>query len=104
MLGDVLIRATHATAQPRGVAVTPDGRYAVVAGGAQLTALPFAGYGAFCEQVTSVDSCGALWVIDLKTNSVIANVTGVGNEPYGVAVAQDADRDDHEDRSDRHDR
>lgn len=74
-------------ARPRGVAVTPDGRYAVVSGGNAAAGLPVGGYGAFCEQVTAVNNCGALWVIDLKSNTVAATVTGVGNEPYLVDVA-----------------
>jgi hypothetical protein len=68
------------------VAVTPDGRFAVVAGGAAAAGLPLGGNGAFCEQVTAVNNCGALWVIDLKSNTVVATVTGVGNEPYLVDI------------------
>lgn len=85
-----LVKPGGAAARPRGVAVTPDGRYALVAGGAQFTAPPFQGYGAFCEQVAPTPlalPCGALWVIDLKTNAVVATVTGVGNEPYMVDIA-----------------
>ncbi len=79
-------------ARPRGVAVTSDGRYAVVSGGAAAAGLALGGNGAFCEQVTAVENCGALWVIDLRSNTVAATVTGVGNEPYLVDIAPDRRR------------
>lgn len=111
-----LVKPGGAAARPRGVVVTPDGRYAVIAGGAQLTALPFQGYGAFCDQVAAnINGCGALWVIDLKSNpiKVVATVTGVANEPYMVDIVEGRDRhghdghdddddDDRDDRSGRH--
>ncbi|MBA2690088.1 MAG: hypothetical protein H0U63_04730 [Burkholderiales bacterium] len=81
-----LVKPGGGPARPRGVAVTPDGRYAVVSGGAQAAGLPLGGYGLFCEQVTAINNCGALWVVDLKSHSVVATVTGVGNEPYLVDV------------------
>jgi DNA-binding beta-propeller fold protein YncE len=82
-----LIKPGVGAPRPRGVAVTPDGRYAVVAGGQQFTlGIPLGAYGAFCEQVTAHENCGALWVIDLKSRTVVATVTGVGNEPYLVDI------------------
>jgi YVTN family beta-propeller protein len=57
-------------ARPRGIAMTPDGRFAAVSGGA-----PDAAGG------------GSLWLIDLATTEVAATVTGVGNEPYLLAIA-----------------
>jgi len=56
--------------RPRTVAVTPDGRYAIVAGGEP-----------------NVKAGGTLWVVDLQTLKVAGTVTGVGNEPYLLAVA-----------------
>lgn len=56
-------------ARPRGVAITPDGKFAAVSGGA-----PNAAGG------------GALWLVDLEAAAVVATVTGVGNEPYMVQV------------------
>jgi len=100
-----LTKPDGAAARPRGVSVTPDGRYAVVAGGAQLTTLPFQGYGQFCDQLAAASTCGALWVIDLKTNTVVATVTGVANEPYMVDIVDGRDRgrrdDDDDDGSER---
>lgn len=57
-------------ARPKGSAVTLDGRYAVISGGAR----------------TTFDASGTVWIIDLRTRTVVATVTGVGNDPYGLAV------------------
>jgi hypothetical protein len=65
-----LTTPTGQPARPRGVAVTPDGRYAVISGGAR-----------------DADRGGWLWVVDLDGRRVAATVTEVGNEPYGVATA-----------------
>jgi DNA-binding beta-propeller fold protein YncE len=82
-----LIKPGVGAPRPRGVAVTPDGRYAVVAGGQQFTSgIPLGAYGVFCEEVTAAENCGALWVIDLQSHTVVATVTGVGNEPYLVDI------------------
>lgn len=87
-----LVKAGFPVPRPRGVAVTPDGRYAIVAGGGQLTTLPFQGFGQRCEQPlapTDTAACGVLWVIDLHSDlqaPVITRVTGIGNEPYMVAI------------------
>jgi len=59
-------------ARPKGSAVTSDGRYAVISGGPRTT------FGA----------SGTVWIIDLRTQTVVATVTGVGNDPYGLAVVE----------------
>jgi DNA-binding beta-propeller fold protein YncE len=58
-------------ARPKGIAITPDGRYAVVTGGERNT-LPDA---------------GTLFVVDIRARRQVAAVTGVGNDPYTVAIA-----------------
>jgi YVTN family beta-propeller protein len=60
------------SARPKGSAVTSDGRYAVIAGGAR----------------TTFDASGTVWIIDLRTRTVVATVTGVGNDPYGLALVE----------------
>jgi len=61
-------------ARPKGTAVSSDGRFAVVSGGPRLdpTAPP----------------SGTVWVIDLRTRTVIGTVTGVGNDPYGLTLLE----------------
>jgi DNA-binding beta-propeller fold protein YncE len=69
-------------ARPKGSAVTSDGRYAVISGGPRVTLRPF-------------QPTGTVWVIDLRTAKVVATVTGVGNDPYGLAqVETDGGGDD----------
>ena len=67
-----LINPGGDAARPRGVAITPDGRYAAVSGGA-----PDALGG------------GSLWMIDLEAAEVAATVVGVGNEPYLLAITRE---------------
>lgn len=67
--------------RPKGSAVTADGRYAVISGGPRVTTTPFF-------------PSGTVWVIDLKKRAVVATVTGVGNDPYGLALVEVKDRDD----------
>ncbi len=55
--------------------MTSDGRYAVISGGPRTTFVP----------------SGTVWIIDLHTRSVAATVTGVGNDPYGLAVVERGD-------------
>jgi DNA-binding beta-propeller fold protein YncE len=57
-------------ARPSGSAITADGRYAVITGGGR----------------TSFAPSGTVWIIDLEKRAVAATVTGVGNDPYGVAL------------------
>jgi DNA-binding beta-propeller fold protein YncE len=63
-------------ARPKGSAVTSDGQYAVISGGPRTTFEP----------------SGTVWIIDLRSRAVVATVTGVGNDPYGLAVV-DVDND-----------
>ncbi|HYR19754.1 MAG TPA: hypothetical protein VEQ15_09700 [Myxococcales bacterium] len=64
--------------RPKGSAVTSDGRYAVISAGPRVTLNPFL-------------PTGTVSIIDLKKRAVVATVTGVGNDPYGLAVV---DRED----------
>jgi DNA-binding beta-propeller fold protein YncE len=70
-------------ARPKGSAVTSDGRYVVISGGPRVTVTPFF-------------ASGTVWIVDLRKRAVVATVTGVGNDPYGLAVVdvKDDDRDD----------
>jgi len=67
-----LTRPDGLAARPKGSAVTSDGRYAVISGGPRTAFVP----------------SGTVWIIDLNTRAVVATVTGVGNDPYGLAVAE----------------
>jgi YVTN family beta-propeller protein len=61
------------------VAVTAEGRYAVVTGGDDtLTA-------------SASNPTGMVYVIDLGSRTVAAQVTKVGIDPYGVTIVDDAD-------------
>jgi DNA-binding beta-propeller fold protein YncE len=64
-------------ARPKGSAVTSDGRFAVISGGPRVNLSPFR-------------PTGTVWIIDLKleTPAVVATVTGVGNDPYGLALVE----------------
>ncbi len=61
--------------RPKGTAVTSDGRYAVVSGGPRLA--------------PDAPASGTVWVIDLHARAVVATVTGIGNDPYGLAILED---------------
>jgi DNA-binding beta-propeller fold protein YncE len=67
-------------ARPKGSAVTRDGRYAVISGGPRVTLNPFR-------------PTGTVWIVDLRTRAVAATVTGVGNDPYGLALVEREDDD-----------
>jgi DNA-binding beta-propeller fold protein YncE len=67
-----LTRPDGLAARPKGSAVTSDGRYAVISGGPRTAFVP----------------SGTVWIIDLSKRAVVATVTGVGNDPYGLAVAE----------------
>ena len=67
-----LTREDGRPAYPKGTAVTPDGRYAIVSGGPRVE--PFS------------EESGYVYVIDLETRRIAGTVTGVGNDPYGVAT------------------
>lgn len=64
---------TPRPARPKGSAVTSDGRYAVISAGPRVNLTPFA-------------PTGYVYIIDLATRAVVGTVTGVGNDPYGLAV------------------
>lgn len=67
-----LTRADGRSARPKGSAVTPDGRYAVISGGP--------GVQPYSQEI------GYIYIIDLVSRSVVGTVTGVGNDPYGLAT------------------
>jgi DNA-binding beta-propeller fold protein YncE len=69
-----LVQPDGQPARPRGSAITADGRFAVISGGPSSP--PFS------------QELGHLYVIDLRSRRVVATVTGVGHEPYAVAVVQ----------------
>ena len=56
-----------------------DGRYAVVTGGDDTLA------------ASGTRATGMVYVIDLRTRNIAAQVTGVGIDPYGVTVIEDAE-------------
>jgi YVTN family beta-propeller protein len=59
-------RPRHSSS-PRDVATR-----AVISGGPRTTFVP----------------SGTVWIIDLRTRKVVATVTGVGNDPYGLAIVE----------------
>lgn len=69
-----LVRADGRPARPKGSAITSDGRYAVISGGPSEP--PFS------------QELGHLYVIDLRSRRLVTTVTGVGHEPYGLAVVE----------------
>src|SRR5437762_959644 len=72
-----LTRVDGNPARPKGTAVTSDGRFAVVTGGANT--LP------------DRTPTGTVFLIDLSTNAQVATVTGVGIDPYNLALVEDVD-------------
>jgi DNA-binding beta-propeller fold protein YncE len=73
-----LTRPDGLPARPKGTGVTADGRFALISGGAR--------------QAPTAPASGTLFVVDLASYKQVATVTGVGNDPYGLAVA-DVDDD-----------
>lgn len=69
-----LTRPDGQPVRPKGSAITADGRYAVISGGPSSP--PFS------------QALGHLYVIDLQSRKVVATVTGVGHEPYALAIVQ----------------
>jgi DNA-binding beta-propeller fold protein YncE len=69
-----LARPDGQPARPRGSAITRDGHYAVISGGPSSP--PFS------------QELGHLYVIDLRLRRVVATVTGVGHEPYALAIVE----------------
>ncbi|SRR6266446_1080768 len=74
-----LTRPDGAPARPKIVAIAAEGRYAVVTGGDDTLA------------VSATDPTGMVYVIDLGSRSVAAQVTKVGIDPYGVTIVGNAD-------------
>jgi DNA-binding beta-propeller fold protein YncE len=73
-----LARPDGAPARPKVVAITAEGRYAVVTGGDDtLTA-------------SAANPTGMVHVIDLVSRNVVAQVTNIGIDPYGVTIVADA--------------
>ena len=69
-----LPRADGRAARPKGSAVTADGRYAVISGGPAVE--PFS------------EEHGHVYLIDLRSRTVVGTVTGVGNSPYNLALVR----------------
>ncbi|HLH97455.1 MAG TPA: YncE family protein [Xanthobacteraceae bacterium] len=69
-----LTRNDGQPARPKGLALTGDGHYAVVAGGANSI------------KKSATDLTGTAFAVDLQKKAQAATVTGVGIDPYGVAV------------------
>lgn len=67
-----LTRQDGLPSRPKGSAVTSDGRYAAISGGPSTP--PF------------TQELGHVYLIDLESYRVASTVTGVGNDPYGIAV------------------
>jgi DNA-binding beta-propeller fold protein YncE len=64
---------------PKGTAVTSDGRYVVVSGGPRLA--------------PTAPPSGTVWVIDIHKRAVLATVTGIGNDPYGLTIVEHVEDD-----------
>jgi DNA-binding beta-propeller fold protein YncE len=73
-----LSRSDKEPARPKGVAVTADGHYAVVAGGNNTI------------KASATNLTGTAFVIDLQKKAVAATVANVGIDPYGVAILDKA--------------
>lgn len=69
-----LSRADGQPARPKGIAITPDGRYAIVSGGPNTI------------EASATKLSGMLHIIELSTRAQVATVTGVGIDPYGLAI------------------
>jgi DNA-binding beta-propeller fold protein YncE len=68
-LADGIVRPGN----PKGTASTSDGHYLVVSGRPELLNLP---------------PSGTVWIIDLQKRTVVATVTGVGDDPYGLTILE----------------
>jgi DNA-binding beta-propeller fold protein YncE len=67
-----LARTDGRPVRPKGSVVTPDGRYALISAGP--SSQPFS------------QELGHVYVLDLRSRTVVATVTGVGNDPYALAI------------------
>jgi len=72
-----LTRPDGAPARPKVVAVTAEGRYAVVTGGDDTLA------------VSATNPTGMVYVINLGSRNIAAQVTKIGIDPYGVTFVDD---------------
>jgi DNA-binding beta-propeller fold protein YncE len=75
-----LTRADKDPARPKGLAVTADGHYAVVAGGNNTI------------KASATNLTGTAFMIDLQKKALAATVSNVGIDPYGVAIVDRAPR------------
>lgn len=64
-----LATPSGAPSRPRGIVITPDGRYAAITGAPR-----------------GQSGSGVLWVVDLASRKPVSRVTGVGNETYLLAL------------------
>ena len=69
-----LVRADGRPVRPKGSAVTSDGRYALISAGP--SSQPFS------------QALGHVYVLDLRSRRVVGTVTGVGHDPYALAVVE----------------
>ncbi len=79
-----LTRPDGQPARPKGVAVTADGRFALVAGGPNTISN------------SETNLTGMLHIIDLHHHYQVATVAQVGIDPYGVVIVEGMDRDERE--------
>ena len=75
-----LTRVDGKPARPKGLAITADGHYAVVAGGDNTI------------KASATNLTGTAFVIDLPKRAQVATVSNVGIDPYGVAIVDKAPR------------
>jgi DNA-binding beta-propeller fold protein YncE len=81
-----LTRQDNQPARPKGVAVTADGQYALVAGGPNTIT------------TSSTNLTGMLHVVDIQHFYQVSTVANVGIDPYGVTVVERSNnREDEED-------
>jgi hypothetical protein len=76
-----LSRPDGQPARPKGIAVTPDGRYAIVSGGPNTI------------EASATNLTGMLHIIDLSARAQVAAVTGVGIDPYGLVIIDSVEGD-----------
>jgi DNA-binding beta-propeller fold protein YncE len=63
------VTPSGAPSRPRGIAITPDVRFATITGAPR-----------------GAPSSGVVWILDLASLKVVSRVTGVGNEAYLLAI------------------
>jgi DNA-binding beta-propeller fold protein YncE len=64
-----LVTTDKRPSRPRGIAITPDGKYAAITGAPR-----------------GEPNSGMLWVVDIAQRKVVGRVSGVGNETYLLAL------------------